>query len=179
MCPVTDCITEINKIQIDNAKDIDVVMPMYDLIEYSDNYSKTSGSLWQYYRDEQSLNDAGVINNFLDNSASFKFKQKITGETGADGTIDVKIMVPLKYLRKFWRTLEMPLINCENNLILTWSENCVISNAVSNQATTFAITDTKLCVPVVTISTKDNAKLWQQFKSGFKGTIKWNKCHSK
>ena len=88
-------------------------------------------------------------------------------------------MVPLKYLSNFWRTLEMPLINCEVNLILAWSVNCVVPNASANQATTFAITDTKLYVPVVTLSTQDNAKLLQQLKSGFKRTINWNKHHSK
>ena len=88
-------------------------------------------------------------------------------------------MVPLKYLSNFWKTLEMPLINCEINLILIWSANCVTSNADANQVTTFAITDTKLYVPVVTSSTEDNAKLLQQLKSGFKRRINWNKYHSK
>ena len=84
-----------------------------------------------------------------------KFKQKVTGETGAHGTNDVEIMVPLKYWSNIWRTLEVPLINCEINLILTWSANCVVSNAAANQATTFAITNTKLYVPIVTLSTQD------------------------
>ena len=88
-------------------------------------------------------------------------------------------MAPLKYLGNFWRTLEISLINCEINLILTWSANCVISTAAHNQVTTFAITDTKLYVPVVTLSTQANAKLLQQLKSGFKRTINWNKYHSK
>ena len=88
-------------------------------------------------------------------------------------------MVPLKYVSNFWKTLEMPLINCEVNLILTRSANCVKSNVAANQATTFAITDTKRYVPVVTLSTEDNAKLLQQLKSGFKRTINWNKYHSK
>ena len=85
-------------------------MPMYNLIEYSDNYVKTSESLWQYYKDEPNGN--------LANSESFKFKVKITGKTPAvDNEKDVEIMVPLKYLSNFWRTLEMPLINSEVNLI--------------------------------------------------------------
>ena len=71
-------------------------------------------------------------------------------------------MVSLKYLSDFWRTLAMSLINREINVILTWSKNCVISNAAANQDTTFAITDTKLYIPVVTLSTQDNAKLLQQ-----------------
>ena len=88
-------------------------------------------------------------------------------------------MIPLKYLSNFWRTLEIPLINCEINLILTWSANCVTSNAAANQAAKFAITDTKLHVPVVTLSTEDIAKLLQQLKSGLKRTINWKKYHSK
>ena len=91
--PFTNFIREINNTQIDNAKDIDVVMPMYNLIEYSDNYSKTSGSLWQYYRDEPSLNDLGVIYNFPGNSALFKFKLKTTGGKGDHVTKDVEIMI--------------------------------------------------------------------------------------
>ena len=107
--PFTICISEINNTQIDNCKNIDIIMPMYNLIEYSDNYAKTSGSLSQYYRD------------VLVNPRLFKSKIKITGRTPAGGNEkDVEIMVPLKYLSNFWRTLEMPLINCEVSLILTW-----------------------------------------------------------
>ena len=168
--PFTNCISEINNTQVDNAKDTDIVMPMYNLIEYSDNYAKTSGSLWQYYRDEPNDN--------LANSESFKFKVKITGKArNDDNEKDVEIMVPLKYLSNFCRTLEMPFINCEVNLILTWSSTCVITN--STGAGTFEITDTKLYVPVVTLSTKENAKLLQQLKSGFKRVINWNKYLSK
>ena len=119
----TNCISEINNTQTDNAKDIDIVMPMYNLIEYSDNYSKTSGGLRNYYRYEPFLNANGAIADFTadnNNSVSFKFKSKIAGKTENDGTKNVKIRVPLKYLSNFWRTLEMPLINCEINLILTW-----------------------------------------------------------
>ena len=90
----TKCISRINNTDIDNAKDIDIVMPMYNLIEYSDNYSKTSGSLWQYYKDDPNDDTA--------NSKSFKFKVKITGKTPDDGnTKDVEIIVPLKYLSNF------------------------------------------------------------------------------
>ena len=105
-----NCISEINNTQIDNAKDIDIVMPMYNLIEYSDSYSKTSGNLWHCYRDEPN-------NNFSD-SESFKSKIKITGKTpAAVNEQDAEIMVPLKYLSNIRRTLEMPLINCEVNHI--------------------------------------------------------------
>ena len=104
--PFTNYISEINNTQADNAKDIDIVMSMYNLIEYSNNYAKTSGSLWQCYRDEPNMN--------LANSESVKFKVKITGKNPAnDNEKDVEIMFPLKYLSNFWRTLEMLLINCE------------------------------------------------------------------
>ena len=150
--PFTKCISRINNTDIDNAQDIDIVMPMYNLIEYSDNYSKTSGSLWQYYKDDPNDN--------MEQSDSFKSKIRITRNTPANGcTKDVEIVVPLKYLSNFWRTLEMPLINCELELILTWSKNCVISSATGE--TKFATTETKLYVPVVTLSTEDNAKLLQ------------------
>ena len=158
-------------------------MPMYNLIEYSDNYAKTTGSLWQYCKDIPARNDANnAIIIFSENNTtdSFKFKAKITDQTGDDRTKDVKIMVPLKYLINFWRTLEMPLINCEVNLILTWSSTCVIiATNTPNQNATFAITDTKLYVPVVTLSTQENTKFFRQLKSGFKRVINWNKYLSK
>ena len=180
--PFTNCISEINNTQIDNAKDIDIVMPMYNLIEYSDNYTKTTGSLWQYCKDMPARDANNEITEFKVNNTtdSFNFKVKITAQTGDDGTKDVEIMVPLKYLSNFWRTLEMSLINCEVNLILTWSSTCVIVSAINaNQAATFAITDTKLYVPVVTLSTQENTKFFQQLKSGFKRVINWNKYLSK
>ena len=96
--PFTNCISEINNTQIDNAKDIDIVMPVYNLIEYSDNYAKTTGSLWQYCKDIPVRNNDAIVifaeNNLTD---SFNFKVKFTGQTGDDGTKDVEIMVPLKY----------------------------------------------------------------------------------
>ena len=119
--PFTNCISEINNKQIDNAKDIDIVMPMYNLIEYSDNYAKTTGSLWQYCKDipAGNANASDEITEFTEGNLtdSFNFKVKITGRTENGGAKDVEIMVPLKYLSNFWRTLEMPLINCEVNLI--------------------------------------------------------------
>ena len=180
--PCTNSISELNNIQVDNAKDIDIVMPMYNLIEYIDNYSKTSGSLWQYCKDIPPVDNNNAIVNFTDNNLahSFNFKVKMTGATGDDGTKNVEIMVPLAYLNVFWRSLELPLINCKVNLILTWSANCVIlSTNVANQNATLAINDTKLYVPVVTLSTQDNTKLLQQLKSGFKRVVNWNKYLSK
>ena len=118
--------------------------------------------MWQYCKDIPAADNNNAIVKFFDNNItdSFNFKAKITGQTGNDGTKTVEIMVPLKYLSNFWRTLEMPLINCKINLILTCSTNCVIVSAnVANQNATFAITDTKLYVPVVTLSAQENAKL--------------------
>ena len=144
--PFTNFISKINNTKIDNAKDIDILMPMYNLIEYWDNNSKISGSLWHYYRDEPFLNVNAAIAAFPaynNNSASFIFKTKIADRTGNDGTKKIKIRVPLKYLSNFWRTLQKPLINCEINLILTRTNTCfIIDHPISSQEPTFTITDT-------------------------------------
>ena len=114
--PFTNCI---------NEKDIDIVMPMYNLIEYRDNYLKRSGSLWQYCKDIPADNKNAIVN-FAENNLtnSFNFKAKMTGQTGDNETKNVEIMVPLKYLSNLWRTLEISLINCEINIILTWYTLC-------------------------------------------------------
>ena len=127
--PFTDCISKINNTQVGNAKDIDIVISMYNLIEYSDNYSKISGSSWQYCKDIPAVNADGSIVGFngADATNSFNFKTKITVQTDNNGKLNnVEIKVPIKYLSNFWRTLEMLLINCEVNLILTWSSDFVI-----------------------------------------------------
>ena len=119
-------------------------MLMYNLFECINNYWKTSGSLWQYY--------GGDPNDNITQSESFKFKVEITGKTPASAnTKDVEIAVPSKYLINFWRTLKMLLINCESNLILTWSKDCIISSATREAK--FKITNTKRYVPAVTLST--------------------------
>ena len=176
--PFTNFISQINHTDLDNAKYLDIVMPMYNLIEYSDNYSKTSGSLWKYTKDIPAVDSNNAIVNFTNNNLtdSFNFKVKMTGQTGNNGTKNIEIMAPLKYLSNFWRTLEMALINCQITLLLTWSASCVIvSNDIANQNATFAITDTKLYVPVVTLSQQGNEKLLEQLQSGFKRVINWNK----
>ena len=148
--PFTDCISKINNTDIDNAKCIDIVMAVYNLIEYSDNYSKTSESLWQYYKDISLVNNVGDIVNFNggDNTSdSFKFKEKITGQTNDNREINgAEIMVPLKYLSNFWITLKMPLINCEMELILDWAANCaIIKTNNANQIPTHNNRDKSLC----------------------------------
>ena len=121
--PFTDCITEINNTQVDDTQKLDGVMPTHNLMECIDAYSKTSGSLWQYYRYELALDNKGNMIDFPDdnnNSVSFKFKQKITGQRGCRGIKDAEIMVLLKCLSNFCRILEMPLINWEISLQLKW-----------------------------------------------------------
>ena len=164
--PFINCIAKINGIKINNAEDLDVVMPMYNLLEYSKNYKKTTGSLWNYYRDEPS-------DPLSSNSESFKYKTSITGNTyniGPDekgydvnkvGKNETEVVIPLKRLSNFSKSLNIPLINCEVELILTWSKNCVLADMtvravqgnnpaiVAPTGLEFNITDTKLYVPVV------------------------------
>ena len=131
---------------------------------------------------ERDLNNNGKIINFPDNnnSALFKFKQQFTGETENNGTKDVKIMVTLKYLSNLSRIIEMLLINCEINLQLKRSKNCIlVAGIVANQNPTFQINDTKLYVLIVTLLTQENIKLLQQLESPFKRTINWNKYLAK
>ena len=107
--PFKDCRTEINDTFVDYADFINITMPMYNLIEYSDNYSDTSGSLWDFKRDE--IDNNGNVTN-EDNAPSFKYKASLISDTGNDGTKNgVKRAIPLKYLSNFWRSLEMALIN--------------------------------------------------------------------
>ena len=136
--PFEKCRTEINETFVDETDFINITMPMYNLIEYSDNYSDTSGSLWQFKRDEIT-NNADVSN---DNSPSFKYKANLIGNTENNGTKNgVKIAVPLKYLSNFWRSTEMPLINCKVELSLKWIEKCVLTAANNTNEVIFKITD--------------------------------------
>ena len=127
---------------------------MHNLIEYRNNYSNTSGSLWQFARNEI-INNTDVTND--NNAPSFKYKTNFIVNTGNNGRKNgVKISVPLKYLKIFWRSLEMPLNNCKVELSLKWYERCLLT--VSNTAI-FKITDAKFYVPIVTLSIEDNSKL--------------------
>ena len=180
-------------------------MPMYNLLEYSKNYRKATGSLRNYNRDEPS-------NPLSSNFESFKYKtsitantynidEKITDNDGNEvdnpeydankvGKNETEVVIPLKHLSNFWRSLNILLINCEVELILTWSKSCVLADMTTKGAEgdspaivvpvvlTFEITDTKLYVPVVTLSKENDTKLLEQLKSGFKRTIKWNKYRS-
>ena len=173
-------------------------MPMYNLLEYSKNYRKTTGSLWNYYRDKpnSTIGDNNITHSIL-NSESFDYKANFM-ENGVTHDIltknDAKIVVPLKHLSNFWRHLDTPLINCEVELILTWFKNCVLTDKSTREAdynanpvvyeinnpedATFNITDVKLFVPVVTLSKENDIKLLEQLKTGFKRTIKWKNYRS-
>ena len=178
-------------------------MPIYNLLEYSKNYRKTIGSLYNYYRDE--LSDDADDNNFdninVVNSEAFKYKNKITGNTynvnadndgyvvNKNGTQEVELDIPLKYLGNFWRALNIPLISCEVSLELKWNKNCVITSLEQRDigggnrdntptGATLAIKDCKLYVPAVTLSKDDEIKLLTNLKSGFKREIIWNKYRS-
>ena len=153
----TNCISRIKTTQVVDAYDIDIIMPMYNLIKYSYNYSKISSISWQYCRDQPALGNNGGITDFNERNVTslFDIKQKITDQTNNNGTKNVKKMVPLKYLSNLWRTLEMPLTNCETYLDPKWSQDCIIvATNVAAQTTTFSITDTKLDVPVESLSTQ-------------------------
>ena len=185
--PFVSCITRINGELIEDAN---------NLLEYSKNYRKSIGSLYNYYRDE--LSDDVDDNNFdnikVVNSNTFKYKNKITGNTyyvdaGVDGydvnkngKQEIELAIPLKYLGNFWRALNIPLFSCEVSLELKWNKSCVITSLEERQVdagppvvrdnsptgATLAINDCKLYIPVVTLSREDEIKLLTNLKSGFK-----------
>ena len=177
----TKCNLEINDEHVDTAENLDIVMPMYNLIEYSDNYQDSSATLYQYKRDEPQDNN---VNLTADNSTSFKYKVNLLANIDAAnpdnapvGRLNVKIVVPLKYLSNFFRTLEMPLINCKVKLNLAWKKECVLSTAADDAV--FIINDTKLYVPVVTLSKEDNKDFIEQQNKGFQRSIYWNEYKTK
>ena len=199
--PFVSYITRINGELIEDADELDIVMSMYNLLEYSKNYRKTIGSFYNYYRGE--LNDDADDNIKVVNSNIFKYKNKIgntynvnAGAQGYDvnknGTQEVELAIPLKYLGNFWRALNIPLISCEVFFELKWNKNCVITSLERRQVdagpfvirdnaptgATLSITDCKLYVPVVTLSKDDEIKLLTNLKSGFKREIIWIKYRS-
>ena len=163
-------------------------MLMYNLIEYSKNYRKTTASFFNFYRDLPNSGTKGDrnsrINYSIKDSKFFDYKTNITKELESDNVEkDVKIAIPLKYLSNFWRYLDMPPIICEISLTLSWHENCMLtSKATKNQIlftnlpiaainnptdAVFKITDTKRYLPVVTLSSEEDNELLNQLKSGF------------
>ena len=175
--PFAKCITHVNDEHVDTTDNIDIVMPMYNLTEYSDNYSDTSGSLWQFKRDESPVTNAGNPDNVsVDNSSSFKYKSSLIQDSSASAGNrvfkNIKIAVPLKYLSNFWKSLVMPLINCKIHLELNWSKDFVMSTIAN---TALKITNTKFYVPIVTLSSKDIVKLVKLLEEGFKRPVYWRR----
>ena len=194
------CITRINGELIEDGDDLDIVMPMYNLLEYSKNYRKTLGSFYNYYRDELSddVDNANHDNIKVVNSNAFKYKNNVIGNTynilntaanyvaAKEGTQEIELAIPLKCLGNFWRALNMPLISCEISLELKWGKKCVITSleerligTTANRddgpaGATLNITDCKLYIPVVTLSKDDEVKLLANLKSGFKREVIWN-----
>ena len=172
--PFRTCDVTINDEHVEKAEDLDIVMPMYNLLEYCDNYQDSTGSLYQFKRDEPPDDNANVANN----TTSLVYKSKLISGTDDNNVKNVTLVVPLKYVRNFFRSLEMPLVNCKIDLELTWHKDCMISsvNAAAGQVVSFMITNTKLYVPIVTLSTKDNNNnnLTKQLNDGFKRSIYWN-----
>ena len=205
--PFVSCITRINGELIeDDLDDLDVVMPMYNLLEHSKNYRKTIGSLYNYYRDELTNDgDNNSANRNVVNSNAFKYKNKIIGniynvdaaaagyDANKNGAQTIELAIPLKYLGNFWRKLNIPLIRCEVSLELKWNKNCIITSLEEKQVdsgppvvrdgaptgATLAINDCKLYIPVVTLSKDDEIKLLTNLKSGFIREIEWNKIDRK
>ena len=177
--PFTKCNLEINDEHVDTAENLDITMPMYNLIEYSDNYQDSSATLYQYKRDEPP--EANAINDLTtDTSSSFKYKVSLLGNPVVANNIariNVKVVVPLKYLSNFFRSLEMPLINCKIKLNLTWKKECVLSTYDGNAV--FVINDTKLYVPVVTLSKGNNKDFIEQQNKKFQRSIYWNEYKTK
>ena len=194
--PFVSCISKINNTLINNAEDLHIVMPMHNLIEYSKNYRKTTGSLWNYYRYEPNSSAVGNINYSIKASKSFDYKTSITGKLKGINVEkdDIEIVVPLKFLSNFFRSLNILLVNCEVSLTFTWSENCVLTSKAAREAdpdadpavaginnptgASLKITDCKFYVPAITLSAENDNKLLEQLKTGFKRTIVWNKYRS-
>ena len=177
--PFTKCDLEINDEHIDTAENLDILMPMYNLIEYSDNYQDSSAPLYQYKRDEPPKANA-TDDLTANNLNSFKYKVSLLGNPVVADNIakrSVKVVVPLRYLSNFFRSLEMPLINCKIKLNLTWKKECVLSTDAGNAV--FIINDTKMYVPVVTLSKEDNKDFIEQQNKGFKRSIYWNEYKTK
>ena len=175
---------------------------MYDLLEYSKNYGKTIGSFYNYYRDELSDDPDNANHNNIENA--FKYKNKTIGNryntlntaddyvSAKEGTQEIELAIPLKYLGNFWRALNMPLISCEISLELKWGKNCIITSLEEKKVdagppvarddgptgATLNITDCKLYIPVVTLSKDDEIKLLTNLESGFKREAIWNKYRS-
>ena len=185
--PFRNCAVKINDGHTETAENLEVIMPMYNLIEYSDNYQDSSASLYYYKRDDSPPTNGGdnASNITPNNSNSFKYKAELSATIDGGNTIaddagrkidNAKFVVPLKYLSNFFRALEMPLINCNVHLELNWKKGCLLANTGNDVK--FHITDTKLYVPVITLLAKDNINFTNQQNESFKRSVYWNKYKS-
>ena len=199
--PFFSFILKINGNLVENAEDLGIVMPLYCLLCYSNNYRKTTGSLCNYYRDEPNSghnnNNRNRIHYSIKDSESFDYKTGITGKLpdNEDDLENIEIVMPLEHLSRFMRQWDILLIYCGISLKLNWSKNCVLTNTATrnhiaadtannlpevlaiNAPTNieFSITDCKLYVPVVTLSAENENKLYEQLKTEFSLTVYWNK----
>ena len=177
--PFTKSNLEINDEHVNTAENLDITIPMYNLIEYSDNYQDSSATLYQYKRAEPPEANA-IADLTVDNSSSFQYKISLLGNSVVADNIarrSVKVVVPLKYLSNVFRSLEMPLINCKIKLNLIWKKECVLSTDDGNAV--FIINDIKLYVPVVTLSKEHNKDFIEQQNKGFQRSIYWNEYKTK
>ena len=190
--PFTRCVIHLNDTHVETAENLELVMKHYNLIEYSDNYQDTVGSLYQFRRDEQPLDDGNLVGVTTANLSSFRYKSSllkglnsVASGAGADAYKTFKnaqVLVPLKYISSFFRSLELPLINTKLHLELSWTKNGVmreVGDDGNNDTKTFQVTKTELYVPVVTLNTDGNKKSSNLLKKGFKRTIFWNEYKSK
>ena len=171
--PFRKCSSYINDEYLEQTEFLDVVMAIYNLIEYSDNYEDSTGSLYHFKRDEITTGNNADVDIAANNSTPFTYRANLVG----NNVNNVKLVVPLKYLSNFFRSLEMPLINCKINLELHWTQHCLLISVDgnNNNAVTFSITDTKLYVPKVTLSSKNTSHLSNLLSEGFKRSVFWNK----
>ena len=178
--PFTKCNLEINDKHVDTAENLDITMPMYNLIEYLDNYQDSSATLYQYQRDEPPETNATDDLTVDNSNYSFKYKVSLLGNPVVANNIvriNEKVFVPLKYLSNFSRSLEMPLINYKIKLDLTWKKECFLSTDDDNAV--LIINDRKMYVPVVTLSKEDNKDFVEQQNKGFQRSIYWNEYKTK
>ena len=176
--PFVACTSQINDEFLEDAKNLDITMPMHNLLEYSDNYEDSTGSLYHFKRSEITTGNDANANITAKNSTPFTFRASLVG----NNVNNVQLAVPLKYLSNFSRSLEMPLINCKIHLELTWVSSCLLcsnNTGNANVNVTFEITDTKLYVPIATLSTKDTNYLTTQLSEGFKRSVYWNEYTTK
>ena len=191
--PFTRSVSHLSDTHIETAENLNLVMKHYNLIEYSDNYQDTVGSLYHFKRDEPGINNAGNLADANENiPTSFKYKLSLltglTSEVGGAGDNayrsykNAQIFVPLKYVSSFFRSLELPMINTKLHLELSWTKSCIMKTVeqnTNNDTNTFQVTKTEFYVPVVTLKTSDNEKLNDLLSSGFKRSVFWNEYKSK